>query len=149
MSPETTISTPTTPSQRRERLLRGYGVHLQTFGGPGELALSYNPAMDLKPRGRRPDLWELHQLLAVVQQVFPEQFVTSNRAETFNSVHDRQLSYGGRITLEQANEKLYAWQCLIYYPLGTQKFLQLRVPKLPRSLLTQTFHLAFHTTIFS
>ncbi|HKZ39916.1 MAG TPA: hypothetical protein VJ044_03090, partial [Candidatus Hodarchaeales archaeon] len=85
---------------------------------------------------------ELHQLLAVVQQVFPDQFVTSNRAETFDSVHGRQLSYGGRMTLQQANEKLYAWQCLTYYLQGSQKFLQLRVPKLPRSLLRKTFHLA-------
>jgi hypothetical protein len=92
--------------KRKAKLLTGYTLHLQTYDDLGQLAISYIGQSHESIKGIKLDLLEIYSILIKIQTIFPNLFITSNRAEQFNSVHDRQLSYRGRTTSEKANKRL-------------------------------------------
>lgn len=43
----------------------------------------------------RPSMTEIQIMLGIVPQTLPKQFISSNRAEVFNALHDRYNVYWG------------------------------------------------------
>lgn len=127
--------------KRRAKLLTGYTLHLQTYDNIGQLAISYVGQSHESIKGIKPDLLEIYSILIKIQTVFPNLFITSNRAEHFNSVHDRQLSYRGRTTPENANKRLKSWILYKYYKIGVERFLNTRKFNIPYSILQKTYQL--------
>ena len=112
------------------------------------MALSYSSISYLNTVGPPPDLLEIYELLVIIQKVFPNIFITSNRAEQFNSVHDRSVSYRGRKTLEKANNRLMSWILFKYYQKGLKFFLARNPIQIPMSVLQKSYHLQFNSTTF-
>ena len=112
------------------------------------MTLSYSSISHLNTVGFPPDLLEIYELLTIIQKVFPNIFITSNRAEQFNSVHDRSVSYRGRKTLEKANNRLKSWILFKYYQKGLKYFLVRNKEKIPMSILQKSYHLQFNSTKF-
>ncbi len=75
------------------------------------------------------------EILAITRKVFGERSITSNRAETFNSVHDRKVRYPGRKTGAQAQRDLRAWQAAYFYPWGAQVLLRAQKFKVPLTIV--------------
>jgi hypothetical protein len=112
------------------------------------LALSYTSFVNVNTNGPVPNLLEIYELLVTVQKVFPNIFITSNRAEHFNSVHDRSVSYRGRKTPERANNRLNSWILFKYFPTGLKNYLVRHPIRLPMSILQKSYHLQFESTKF-
>jgi len=74
-------------------------------------------------------------ILTITREVFGERSITSNRAETFNSVHDRRVRYQGRKTEIQAQRDLKAWQAAYFYPWGAQVLLRAQEFKVPLTIV--------------
>lgn len=128
-------------------MLTGYGLLLQTSEQIGGIALSWIKEWDNNPKGEKPNLLEIHALLVKVQNIFPDLFITSNRAEQFNSVHDREISYHGHRNLNQANRHLDAWVLFKYYSKGVKNFLLKTKLSFPISIVQNALHLTFDQTI--
>ncbi|MFV2015503.1 MAG: hypothetical protein ACC656_08760, partial [Candidatus Heimdallarchaeota archaeon] len=82
--------------KRSSNLLKGEEILLNTGNSLDHLELSIlestviiNPINELS-------LPTIHGMLLLGQKVLPNQFITSNRAEVFNAVHDHFLKYQGR-----------------------------------------------------
>lgn len=95
-----------------------------------------------------PDLIEVYELLAKIQIIFPNMFITSNRAEQFNSVHDRAVSYRGRKTPRHANNRLKSWILFKYCNKGLKYYLIRNPVHLPMSILQNCYHLQFDSVKF-
>ena len=122
-------------------MLTGFGLLIQTSNQLGSITLSWESYWDNKPKGKIPDLNEIYSLLVIVQTVFPNLFISSNRAEQFNSVHDREIRYSGNRSLGQANNHLKAWILFKYHDKGIQYFLMRQKIVLPMSFIDKTAHL--------
>ncbi|MHA2364419.1 MAG: hypothetical protein ACXAC7_10710 [Candidatus Hodarchaeales archaeon] len=144
---EESISSVKTSKKGRPRLLNGYAILIRTGKSMGEFTLSWLDEKNRNPNGYRPTLEEIYSLLWTNQKVFPNMFITSNRAETFNSVHDQQVSYRTRTTPQRANNKLSSWILYKYYPGGTKFFLTKEKWNIPMSILKKAFHLLIDATI--
>ncbi|OLS23605.1 MAG: hypothetical protein HeimC3_24170 [Candidatus Heimdallarchaeota archaeon LC_3] len=127
--------------KRRAKLLIGYTLHLQTYDNVGQLAISFISQNHESNKEIRPDLLEIYSILTKVQSVFPNLFITSNKAEHFNSVHDRELSYRGKKTPENANKRLKSWILFKYYRKGIEWFLIKSKINTPYSVLQKTYQL--------
>lgn len=127
--------------KRKAKPLTGYTLHLQTYKGIGQLAISYVDSISHLKVGIRPDILEIHNLLTKIQTVFPNLFITSNRAEHFNSVHDRAITYRGRKTPDNARKRLKSWILYKYYKTGLERFLIGRKFNIPYSILQKTYQM--------
>jgi hypothetical protein len=134
--------------KRRAKLLTGYTLHLQTFNGSGQLNISYIDNNLETSNGDKPSLLEVYNLLFKVQLVFPNIFITSNRAEQFNSVHDREVTYRGKITPGNANKRLKSWILYKYYTYGLELFLARKRMTIPYSILKKTDQLQIKEVMF-
>ncbi len=83
----------------------------------------------------------MHFILARVQQALPDQFINSNRAEVFNSLHDRYNVYWGRKSLDHANRDLQAWTAVTFFPEGSRALLRRQSWHIPYRLLFQLWPL--------
>lgn len=79
-------------------------------------------------------------LLLLAQTVLPNQFITSNIAEVFNSLHDRSQDYKGRKTITHANRDLLAWALMKFYPDEAKKLITRHTWYLPQNLLKKLFN---------
>jgi len=70
-----------------------------------------------------PTLPEVQGMITLVQKVLPNQYITSNRAEVFNALHDNILTYQGRKNLKHANRDLLAWAAMKFYPDSARKII--------------------------
>jgi hypothetical protein len=125
----------------RSKTLTGYGLLIQTSNQLNSLQLSWESNYNNKPKGKRPNIHEIYSILLIVQKVFPDMSITSNRAEQFNSVHDREVVYRGRRTLEQANNHLKSWILLKYHNKGVQRYFIRQKFFFPMSIVTKASHL--------
>ena len=91
---------------------------------------------------------ETYNLLTKVQTVFPNLFITSNRAEHFNSLHDRGITYRGRKTPENANKRLKSWILYKYYKYGLKYFLVKKKINIPYSVLQKTYQMQINEVNF-
>jgi len=76
-------------------------------------------------------------MLGVVHQTLPKQFISSNRAEVFNALHDRYNVYWGRKTLYHANRDVGAWTAVTFFPEGCRALLRRQKWHIPYRLLVQ------------
>ncbi len=136
LTPEESIISPKQQRKRSPRLLSGYKVYLRTGPSLQEFELSYISTNPPNNSQNCPSLIEIHQTLSIVQMVFPNQSITSNRAEVFNSLHDRVRTYRGRKSLIHGSRDLRAWVALTFYPEGSYRLLKHRYWSLPYRLLT-------------
>ncbi len=127
--------------KQKAKLLTGYTLHLQTYNGVGQLAISYIDKVPELIGDIRPSLLEIQFTLTKVQMIFPNLFITSNRAEHFNSVHDRAITYRGRMGPEKANKRLKSWILFKYYKKGLEHFLVRKKISVPYSILQKTYQL--------
>ena len=79
-------------------------------------------------------------MLLLVQSALPNQFITSNRAEVFNSRHDRSQEYKGRKTIVHANRDLLAWALMEFYPNEAKRLIDRFDWYLPQYLLSKIYH---------
>jgi transposase-like protein len=119
------------------------GVTLVANTGPrlGQFELSYLDNTSLLPLKQNICLEEIHSMLFLAQQVLPDQFISSNRAEVFNAVHDHFLVYEGRKTRDHANRDLLAWVVIKFFPSQAKKIIQRHEWKLNRTLLEKLWPL--------
>ncbi|KKL82189.1 hypothetical protein LCGC14_1987260 [marine sediment metagenome] len=129
-------------------MLTGYGLLIQTSNQPAGIALSWESTFDNKPVGERPDIHEIYALLILVQKAFPNLFITSNRAEQFNSVHDREINYKGYRSPDNANRHLKSWILFKYHSKGVEQFLLRQKMIFPMSIIQNSFHLSLKKVIF-
>ena len=99
-------------------------------------------------KGIRPNIMEIYNLLTKVQTVFPNLFITSNRAEHFNSLHDRGITYRGRKTPTNANKRLKSWILFKYYKIGLKHFLIKKKINIPYSILQKTYQMQINEVNF-
>jgi len=79
-----------------------------------------------------PTLVEIHGMLAMVQAIFPDKFIISNRAEVFNALHDRSNNYWGLKNLSHADRDVHAWVTMKFYTEGARAHsTQPMAPSLP------------------
>lgn len=103
---------------------------------------------DHKPVGDRPNIHEIYSLLIIIQTAFPDLFITSNRAEQFNSVHDREINYKGHRTPVHANRHLKSWILFKYHSTGVEQFLSRQKITYPMSLVQNSFRLSLKKVLF-
>ena len=80
-------------------------------------------------------------MLFLAQSALPYQFITSNLAEVFNSLHDRSQEYKGRKTIEHANRDLLAWALMRFYPKEAKRLIDSHNWYLPQNILSKVFYL--------
>lgn len=83
-----------------------------------------------------PTLQEIQGMITLVQKTLPNQYITSNRAEVFNALHDNILTYQGKKSIEQANRDLLAWAVMKFFPDMAKKLIQNHNWKIPYSVLS-------------
>jgi hypothetical protein len=117
------------------RKQKGIGLVVTTGPRLGEFEISYLDRTGLLPHKQNICLEEIHSMLVLAQQVLPDQFISSNRAEVFNAVHDHFLAYEGRKTPGHANKDLLAWVVLKFFPDQAKQLIQGHKWDLNRTLL--------------
>lgn len=80
-------------------------------------------------------------MLFLAQSALPYQFITSNLAEVFNSLHDRSQVYKGRKSIEHANRDLLAWALMKFYPEEAKRLIDRHEWYLPQNILCKLLHL--------
>jgi len=121
--------------KKKTALLKGEKIILTTGPELGIFELSYIDPLSFSISKNIPSLQEIHGMISLVQNVLPNQWITSNRAEVFNALHDRVLTYHGRKTFCQANRDLLAWAVMKFYPDIAKKKIQRHNWRIPVSLL--------------
>ena len=142
LTPEETIPKPKITRKKRSKTLTGYGLHLQISDQLGAFSLAWMENWNDNPRGERPNLHEIYSTLALTQQVFPDLFITSNKAEQFNSVHDREINYRGRRSLSHARSHLKSWLRYQYRPKVVESVLKRNPIRIPFSIVRERSALA-------
>ena len=127
--------------KRRTSFLKGHAIALRTASRPYELEINYIPEEANLDSPECPPLAKVYSILARVQQALPDQFISSNRAEVFNSLHDRYNVYWGRKTLVHANRDLKAWTAVTFFPEGSYALLRRQSWHIPYRLLFQLWPL--------
>lgn len=127
--------------QRKTSFLKGHAVALRTSKNSYELELSYIPGESEITSPDCPSLAEVYLMLAKVQAALPDQFISSNRAEVFNALHDRYNVYWGRKSLIHANRDLQAWATVTFFPEGARALLNRHQWHIPYRLLFQLWPL--------
>lgn len=113
------------------------------------ISLSWMDNWDYKTTGPKPELLEIHSLLIKVQELFPNMFISSNRAEQFNSVHDRDVNYNGRRDIDSANNHMKSWILFKYHEKGVKHFMLRSKFILPMTFIKNTAHLSIDGLIFN
>ncbi len=121
--------------KRRTGFLKGHAAVLRTGVNPYEYELNYIPGEADLAATDCPSLTELQTVLGIVQQALPKQFISSNRAEVFNALHDRYNVYWGRKSLVHANRDVRAWAAATFFPEGCRALLHRHVWHIPYRLL--------------
>ncbi len=106
------------PCKRSSGLLKGQAVFLRTGSNPYEYELNYIWEESNLTAINCPSLTELQAMLSIVQQALPRQFISSNRAEVFNALHDRYNVYWGRKSLTNTNRDVRAWTAVTFFTDG-------------------------------
>ncbi|MHA1330493.1 MAG: hypothetical protein ACTSR2_05385, partial [Candidatus Hodarchaeales archaeon] len=101
--------------KRKTRLLKGHTILLRTGANRYEYELNFVPGEADLTAADCPTLVEIQTMLGIVQQTLPEQFISSNRAEVFNALHDRYNVYWGRKSLINANRDIRAWTAVTFF----------------------------------
>ena len=127
--------------QRKTRYLKGHAAVLRTGNDAYEVELSYIPGEAEITAPDCPSLVEVQSMLVTVQQALPDQFISSNRAEVFNALHDRYNVYWGRKSLTHANRDIQAWISVTFFPDGSRALLQRQKWHSPYRLLFQLWPL--------
>ena len=122
---------------RKTSFLKGHAVVLRTGFNPCEYELSFIPGESDLTATDCPPLTKLQAMLGVVQQTLPKQFISSNRAETFNALHDRYNVYLGRKSLIHANRDVRAWAAVTFFPEGCRVLLHRHQWHIPYRLLVK------------
>lgn len=123
LTPEETQKKRKTNRSNTPKILKGEKVVLTTGPNPGQVELSWLDPSSSQANDKLPTLQELCGMALVTQLVLPNQFITSNIAERFNALHDREQVYWGRKNFEHVNQDLLAWIILRFYPKGAEKIL--------------------------
>jgi len=126
---------------RKTSFLKGHAIALQTGLNSCEYELSFIPGDSDLTATDCPSLTKLQAMLGVVQQTLPRQFISSNRAETFNALHDRYNVYWGRKSLIHANRDIRAWMAVTFFPEGCRALLHRHQWHIPYRLLVHFFPL--------
>ena len=124
-------------------LLKGHQVFLRTGNNPLENELSFIPSKADYNSNDCPSLTKLQRMLNLAQSALPNQFITSNRAEVFNALYDRNNHSWGVTTIKQANNNARAWAVLKFYPNEAKKLINKHEWHLPYRLLRQLDFLIF------
>jgi len=127
--------------QRKASLLKGHKIFLKTFNNLQEFELNFIPEKSRVDSSDCPNLLKIHSILSVVQKTFPNQFITSNRAEVFNALHDRYNTYLGHKSLDHANRDIRAWTAITFFPKGSRALLNSHKWHLPNRLFFQLWPL--------
>lgn len=127
--------------QRRTRYLKGHAAVLRTGSKAYEVELHYIPGEAEMEAPDCPSLVEVHSMLVTVQQALPDQFISSNRAEVFNALHDRYNVYWGHKSLVHADRDIRAWVSVTFLPDGSRALLQRHQWHIPYRLLFQLWPL--------
>ncbi|MCK4817111.1 hypothetical protein KA005_15180 [bacterium] len=122
--------------KRSSGLLKGRAVFLRTGSNPYEYELNYIPEESNLTASDYPSLTELQAMLSIVQKTLPRQFISSNRAEVFNALHDRYNVYWGRKSLTNANRDLRAWTASTFFPDGCRALFRRHKWHVPYRMLT-------------
>jgi len=123
------------PRKRSSGLLKGQSVFLRTGSNPYEYELNYISEESNLTATDCPSLTELQVMLSIVQQALPRQFISSNRAEVFNALHDRYNVYWGRKSLINANRDIRAWTAVTFFPDGCRALFRRHKWHVPYRLL--------------
>ena len=121
--------------KRKPSFLKGHAVFLRTGANPYEYELNFIPGEVDLTAADCPSLTEIQAMLGIVHQTLPKQFISSNRAEVFNALHDRYNVYWGRKTLLHANRDVKAWAALTFFPEGCRALLRQQKWHVPYRLL--------------
>ena len=128
---------------RKPNLLKGHQVFLRTCNNPLENEMSFIPSEADYTAKDCPTLIKLQRMINLAQTALPDQFITSNRAEVFNAVYDRNNHSWGITTIKQANNNARAWAVLKFYPNEAKKLIKQHSWHLPYSLIRQLGFLVF------
>jgi len=101
-------------------VLKGYQAVLHVGIYLNELELNYIPEMADQDAPECPTLVEIHGMLAIVQAILSDQFITPNRAVVFNALHDRSNNYWGLKNLSHADRDARAWAAMKFYIEGAR-----------------------------
>lgn len=141
LTPEEGAGSSGKPRDKKARLLKGHSIILRTGKTPYEMELNHIPIEADLESVDCPSLLEIWTMLSFVQQALPNQFISSNRAEVFNALHDRHNVYWGRKTLQHANRDLKAWTSMIFFAKASRALIQQHIWHLPHRLLVQLYPL--------
>lgn len=113
------------------------GVCFNFRTGPelGEVKVDPLPFKQTKSLPNNIDSSYLQNLLHVVQSVTNGKTVSSNRAEVFNSLHDRDVQYKGRKNVYRAMQRLKAWVVLRFHRRRAQETINSSIWNHPPSTL--------------
>ena len=128
---------------RKLNLLKGHQVFLRAGKNPLENEISFIPSKADYNSKNCPSLTKLQRMLNLAQSALPNQFITSNRAEVFNALYDRNNHSWGVTTIKQANNNARAWAVLKFYPEEAKKLIKKHNWYLPYSLLRNLGFLLF------
>ena len=118
-------------------MLKGQKVILTTGNSLGIFELSYLDPLSFVMDETIPTLPEIQGMIALVQKVLPNQYITSNRAEVFNALHDNILTYQGKKSFKHANRDLLAWAVMKFYPKMAVKIIKHHEWAITYSLLSK------------
>ena len=130
-------------------MLKGDKILLNTGKSLNHLELSYLEIVSDDTVNNIIPLPIIQSMLLLAQIVLPNQFITSNRAEVFNAVHDHYLKYQGRKSFENANQDLLSWVVMKYYTSGAKALISSHEWNIPYSLLKKLLPLMISEVNFS
>lgn len=123
-SPDPPSSLPKSEKKSHSRAFKGTSFSFKTGSKLGEIEVEIKEGFKSTAEPLDVTTQEIVHLLQEVQAVFQGKSITSNRAEVFNSQHDRQTNYTGRKTICDARRSLKAWMMTKFYPEETHQILQ-------------------------
>lgn len=135
LTPKDSLENTNLIQKGKSRLLKGQKIILTTGNDIGIFELSYLDPLSFTINESTPTLQEIQGMIYLVQNVLPNQWITSNRAEVFNALHDHVLTYQGKKSINQANRDLLAWAVMKFYPNMAKNIIKSHYWNIPNSLL--------------
>lgn len=149
LTPEEASPKKKSSKKTHSQLLKGDKIHMVVGSDLNHIELSVLDPITPSTSKLPYSLPELQSMLVLARTILPDQFISSNRAEVFNAVHDRLLSYQGRKSVDHANRDLCPWVMMKFYPQATKTLISRHHWRIPYSLLKNLLPLMISEVKFS
>lgn len=139
MTPEEALPKKKPRRSRTPKAVKGQKFVLTTGSKLGHFEIQPLPTVNNQVEGTTVLPEKIFEIVLLTQMALPNQFITSNKAEIFNALHDRFNEYLGNKSFDHANRDVLAWIVMYFYPVEAKKLIARHTWTIPQYLLSKLF----------